>query len=557
MSRTVTGVLLFLFLLVGSLTIGFSLAPLPAGIYEADEADLLRSSIDRWFGVPSTAIVWPGGGVQMLTQALIVGSYLLAHPSLSISGFGDFLAGLHHDPRALLIAVRTTLAAINLLSPVLAFLAARRLGCTPFSAALLALIWSFGPVILRGHMQATADGLSWTLAQLSVYLAMLGGGWGFAAGLSFGLAVGTKVTCLTLLVTIVLLQATRSDRPLPATASLLAGVCLGFLVACPQIWYDPFRLVKGTVGTFLATGYAPEVAPVNDAVRWSFLVLLLPCLRFAFRPSEHRRLAVSLLAGGLVGLVPIFAGHFGYLRYIVPVAIPVTILVARSIDDLADALGPRGWLPVRVAAAALAVALSGVGLRGMAPYWTGPAMSEMVRQLESCRTGKTLLLPDTFPLVVVDPLPISRESWTEMAQRAVANAAGSDAAARYLTARNLDPVMVRLFWPALTEREQAQRVRLTAFAEKARPDDCPAHIYRLDGRAGAVGLAAARNAMVSLTQAEAFRRFADHPAAYLLVTTAGARAELQAVIGGPASPRIGDAGDRVSRFYLFGGDDKP
>jgi hypothetical protein len=148
-----------------AIALPLSMMSLSWDLYNPDAVDLVRSSIDRSLGVPSTAIAWPAASIQIISQVVIAVLYLTGSHGLSLNSFVEFLARLHQNPSELLMPLRVTLALLNCLSPFFAFLTARHLGCATPIALLCAVGWALSPITMTYHFAGTSDGLAWALAQ--------------------------------------------------------------------------------------------------------------------------------------------------------------------------------------------------------------------------------------------------------------------------------------------------------------------------------------------------------------------------------------------------------
>jgi hypothetical protein len=504
-----------------AISLPLSMMSLSWDLYNPDELDLVRSSIDRSLGVPSTAMAWPAGSIQIISQLVIAVLYLTGSHGLSLNSFVEFLARLHQNPSELLMPLRVTFALLNCLSPVFAFLTARRLGCATPIALLCAVGWALSPITMTYHFAVTSDGLAWTLAQASLYAALLGGGGAFMAGALIGVAAGTKITTASLVVTIFLVHLSRSPHPVRSAVHLFAGALVGFLICCPQIWFDPVRLTKAMVGT--ATGAGTEqrglIPALNGMIRWIFLLAVVLFGVVASYKIERRSIALVLVVGALVALLPVFAGNFMYMRYIVPAAIPISLLAALAVDSLAEAAKLRRFRQaIYVFCAAPIIAAAAIGLREQIQLRSGFAMENIVNRLNGCRAGTTLLLPVSLFADTPRQLPIATSSWKSMADRAAELAGASDIALQYLQSRGISSSSAKVLWSALTEREQAMRARLVAIESVSDPAACPALFYSPSANSKQATLATNRSALVSLTDQEALSLFAAQPKGYTLLT---------------------------------------
>ena len=64
-------------------------------IFNVDELEMTLSSLDRFLGVPSTSLAWPGGSLQMLAIPMILID--LRFP-VTQDGFVAYLSHLYREP---------------------------------------------------------------------------------------------------------------------------------------------------------------------------------------------------------------------------------------------------------------------------------------------------------------------------------------------------------------------------------------------------------------------------------------------------------------------------
>jgi hypothetical protein len=340
-------------------------------LFNTDELELTFAALDRFLGVPSNVLIWPGATVQALAVPLFAADFavrsgLHAGPA----AFATYLGQSYREPWHALLLLRLLVVALSsgfvatLYAPFSRLLESRAAGLL----AVLAL--ATVPAMWVHSHAAMLDAVTFGLA-CAACATLLGARVGtrhtVLASLVFGVALVTKVTVVPLFPFVLALAVQRSELPwwrvvLLFAAGGLAGVC----VACPYLWTDPVRMAKTIVGNATRAGtpmgLARAVRTGLDVVPvWLWLTLALglaACLR-------RRWFWVAAGSAVTVALTTTIVARGGvvfprYMLPVVPCAVVLTVLALREARGAIEAAGARRRVAPGIAtAAALGLMVAG------------------------------------------------------------------------------------------------------------------------------------------------------------------------------------------------------
>jgi hypothetical protein len=277
--------------------------PPAGGFYDQDELDMVNSALDRFLGVPSVALAWPGSTLQLLS-APVYGLWLLGaclpsgREAMNLSCLATGLGRLYLDPSGALQVMCLLSAVIGSATPVLVGLIVRRLGGA-IAPALIAALWVATLGLLGRHAaMATGDAASISFSLAALFVALTPGRrWrsSVLAGLLVGAALSSKVTVVGLACAsglALLLRPARLGERGAAFAGWAAGATIGFVALCPYVWVDPIRFLKSTLGNLTrsdeAGGGSSPLASLVYTVLGPRAWLVLPWPRWAWSFSPLR-----------------------------------------------------------------------------------------------------------------------------------------------------------------------------------------------------------------------------------------------------------------------------
>ena len=92
-------------------------------LFNVDELEMTLSVLDRFLGVPSTSLAWPGASLQLLSMPLLLVHYMVgtAYP-ISQEGFVGYLAHSYREPWQAVALVRGTVAVVSSIGLALLYL---------------------------------------------------------------------------------------------------------------------------------------------------------------------------------------------------------------------------------------------------------------------------------------------------------------------------------------------------------------------------------------------------------------------------------------------------
>jgi hypothetical protein len=518
--RDAIALFLFVLLVRGALCV----FPPPAGLLNVDELEATLNGVDRWLGVPSSALAWPAGVTQLLVQPYVLLSFLFhsgrGHEA-ALAAFAHHIAGLYVEPAGLITAVRLMGVGFSAAGIACLYLTGRAMNLGRMASLCPTVFWLFSPVTFEYSVMATGDGIAWALALVSVFVLVKWPRHVAVAGAALGCAAASKITVSSLVILHLGLIALRPHEQgrhkLLDIVAFVGAAALGFALLCPQIWIDPVRFGKAVVGNLLfanvdADGPLPLFNRVIPPVL-AGIAVLLGLVTIVLAPARWRVTVPLIVASGLM-ILPLIAGSLRYVRYAVPVMIPLTILTGIAYEELFTRRDRNVRTIGAAAVVVLCAGLSWLTIGDQRELRTIVPMRPLLAELERCRSNhRTILLPVGFYPSRFWRLPANRETWESALPRAAKDVVGSASATAFLERRGLPAAVMQVFWSSFTEREQANFARLRALASVDNPGGCSLKFYlrRQD-------TFSQRSPLYEMEEDEAVKQFASDGGRYILVT---------------------------------------
>ena len=315
-------------------------------IFNVDELEMTLSSLDRFLGVPSTSLAWPGGSLQMFAIPMILIEFLvdLRFP-VTQDGFVTYLSHLYREPwhtvrlmRFLVIFV-SSIGLLALYVPLLRFVQSRLVAVIAVAVmATIPTIW------LHSHV-ATGDALAIGFACGSIsILYMRERHWLVLLALSgtfLGLAVASKIPIVLLSPFVLAVVLTRSPRMVQAAAIFCTFLILGFVFANPYVWTDTIRFAKSILGNASRAG--TPLGLVSSLVRMGTVASVPVALLSMLGLYELARRKQWLIMSGAVTsilLTLLVTSRTGvvYDRYFIPSVIPLVFMTSLGLITIATLL---------------------------------------------------------------------------------------------------------------------------------------------------------------------------------------------------------------------------
>ena len=130
-------------------------------LFNTDEYEMTLSAADRFLGVPSVGLAWPGGTLQLISVPAIVlsfvGSMSLSNP---LNSFVDYLAVNYRDPWQLIAIERIIVAIVFSLGLASLLLPFVRLHGRLLTAGAVVLMAATTPEVWMHSHIATADAMA-------------------------------------------------------------------------------------------------------------------------------------------------------------------------------------------------------------------------------------------------------------------------------------------------------------------------------------------------------------------------------------------------------------
>jgi len=537
-SHAATGRWLLAYLLILSSRLPFLLTPPTGHLYHRDELELALSSVDRFLGVPSTSLAWPGSTLQLLFLPLFMMDFIWhtgLPPSLheAAEGFARWLARTYTEPWHSVTLLRLINVLVSCAAPLLLFACLRRWGSGLRVALFGAVCLSCAPLFLRHSVMAMGTTTAITLVLAGLWMVMrephrIGA---FLAGLLIAAGIGVKVTAIWLgvapvfhILTALEERGRRSHR----LAVMSAGLACGLLLFCPYVWLEPIRLVKSIVGNAFRPSSSSGSMSLTT-LGWELLGgCLAPVVALAItgvirlgRDANRRRLAILLSVTIAACLSPLWMASSIRPAYLLPALLPLLMLAGIGLEPLLESpTGARRAHGGRLAwgiALLLPTALAFETVERELTYRQPDPFLQAIAQLEGLPIGTLRYVPTEAFLHLRGSL--SRAALADCHARAVAQLTSSQHARHFLTWRGLPVGAARALLANFTEDEQAWVARLQVMTSYAPPEGSPVLFYLpsapdADARAHAFRR---RDPIAGLSQEEALEQFTRVGNAALLV----------------------------------------
>lgn len=469
-------------------------------LFNTDEYEMTLSAADRFLGVPSVSLAWPGGTLQLISVPAIVlrfvGSMSLSNP---LNSFVDYLAVNYRDPWQLIAIERIIVAIVFSLGLASLLLPFVRLHGRLLTAGAVVLMAATTPEVWMHSHIATADAMALGLAALAVSALFLtrrdAPSWPQVAGSGFllGLAIAAKVTAILLLPFFVGLMWAQSRRSIVKGVVFLAFVFLGASYAVPYIWVDPMRLAKSILGNASRggepMGYLTSAGHLASVVSVALLVF---AGAGAIRLLLQRSFVVSLGAMASIAVTILITGRAGVVfdRYFIPMLLPVAYLAAYGVDALFD-IGDR--LVGRAANAVISIGLAAAAAFNVMGYWS---LREQTNASSADSNGVAEFIlkqqctsPVVVPTELIFYLAKHASSRSLMAMRTVARQRlNNGSVGTFAASRGLTPEVIKVLEPSMTEFDQAFAARLTAMAYPFDRQGLDIMLAANDGKADRIGI---------------------------------------------------------------------
>lgn len=496
----------------------------PSGhLYNSDELEMAQASLDRFLGLPSTTLAWPGSLLLLLDTSLVglhlaIGCVHASHLT-QLSCLSDGLGQRYMAVASGVTELRVIGALLASLAPPAALYLLRRLGLHRRSAIFGAVAIATIPLLWQQGAMATGDAASVGLAMVGIAAAV--GGAPLLAGAAAGLALACKVTSLGLAGASLCVLTTAPGR-LRRGLRWLLGAGGAFLFACPYAWTDPLRMMKSTLGNFLRPGAGSGLRQVGslliEVMGWSALpagVLAALALVVFLRDPARRGLALSLGAAILVIVLPIARAGNVVPRYALGLSAFLCLLAAIGIDVLWNEHARPKSLPMAMGAAAGMIGLALVTTarsewRARQPDVVDAAIARLIAE----GRGGDLYLPSNATSTELRLWErMSRPLATELGRRAESVESDTSGLIAFMQRRGLSAHASQVVRSAFTEDEAAMRGRLEAVASVAPDGPWRPHLYDPTGSD-----VASRLAIVEGSRAAAIEAFSQTtgPAALVL-----------------------------------------
>jgi hypothetical protein len=503
--------------------------PPAGGLYNIDELDMTLSVLDRFLGLPSTSLAWPGATLQLLTTpifgARLAAGCLGAGPEArNLACLATGLGRLYLHPFGLVATVRLVSAVVSSATPVLVALAIRRLGesaaaawITGISIALLGSLW-------QQEAMATGDALAIALALGGIVTVLASAehpARPVVSGLLVGAAVASKITVsamgLAPALLIALNPAVAASARIRSLLRWLAGVALAFAFCCPFVWTDPTRLFKAIVGNVGRAGAPVGVAgfgallpEAGGPLFWILLPMAVLGGAVLFADRRRRWIGWALAITVVLMAVPVMRAGVVFPRYALPLIVVLAIPMGTGLSALFDRV-PGRVRPALVAAFCLPALFGSIeaidaqrSLRDAKDDFAG-----LQSLLADVTTGE-LYLPS---VVYGHTLPeLSRADIQRMRKAAARLVANPAAAVSFLVTHGIDPAAAEALAGVFDDSEQAWLGRYAVMEPQAPQRGRTLHFYAL------YPPDAARSPMVDTSEPGAIDAFLrSHGAAGLLV----------------------------------------
>ncbi|MBC7925099.1 MAG: hypothetical protein H7039_05525 [Bryobacteraceae bacterium] len=444
----------------------------PAGyFYNIDELEMTLSCLDRFLGVPSTSLQWPGSILQMLMMPVWIADLVIQNGiprgmTAGLNSLGNYLAHAYANPVHSVTLLRLLVAAISSAAPIFAFGIASSLTNSKRVAWIAAGAIAFVPIFFRQSAMAMGEAAGLTFALGALFLIVrFGATRAFWAGFLFAAAIASRITLASLVVLPLLLLAFDLRQVLvkriPGILRFCVGLFVGFLFWCPWVWTDPLRFAKAVLGHL---GHHASLHPPAffnvwlDAMGVSFTILTLLSVAgaiYALKSAALRVFAIpGLIATAIVTLPLVSAKVDLFPRYFLPLLPCIVLLAALTLAAVNNHRLIAGLFILASVGTFAESTIREQQLRGPDELAMG------LHAAAELSPDTTLFLPEEALYLYRIPLP--RAVYSRMQERVSTQLRDHSGVLAYLKQRGIPETAGSVLMTAFTEDEQALEARLRA-----------------------------------------------------------------------------------------------
>ena len=491
----------------------------PSGFfYNIDELEMTLSCLDRFLGVPSTSLQWPGSVLQLLLLPVLGIDFLIrggvgGGMSGSLSHFAAYVARSYANPVHSVVLLRVLVATLGSTAPAFAYLIARNLNDSVYAAWVCAAAIALAPIFGRQSAMAMGEAVAVSFLFAAVFVTLRYRMRGAAlSGFLFAAALAARITVAGAIALPLLLLTFDGSEPLrirfKGVLKFLTATVFGFLFWCPFVWTEPLRFAKALLGhvrpqAALNVGAFIGTWVEGMGVSLSFLTLIsLAGGLYAIAASRRKApKAAALLAAALVSLPLLSSGNDVFPRYFLPLLPSVAILTAVTLR--------REMYHGKLHTALLA--LFSIGCVGiLVEFSTGEVRmrkpDELALGVDQARklSGITALYLPQEALYLYR-YPIAGAVYGRMRERAATQLQDRSGLLRFLQLRGIPSEAARVLMNNFTEDEQALNSRLAAASFAS--ESAPAPLFFYFDPATIHGIVAERLTPADYTSDEAIEHF--------------------------------------------------
>jgi hypothetical protein len=461
----------------------------PSGMfYNIDELEMTLSSLDRFLGVPSTSLQWPGSVLQMLLLPVLAVDFLVRGGAgggigIALGHFAVYISRAYANPIHSVMLLRVLVAVIGSTAPVFAFLISSIVNDSLYAAWLCSAIVALTPVFARQSAMAMGEAVAVSFVFSAVYVTLrYRTRAAFLAGFLFAAALAARITVAGAIILPALLLAFDGIEPLrtrvKGVAIFLAATVFGFLFWCPFVWTEPLRFSKALLGHVrqqpaLNLGAFAKTWTEGMGISLSVLALVslaggIAALLFSRRKAPA---AAALLAALAISFPLLSSGNDVFPRYFLPLLPCVAFLAAVTLKS--DQYRNHAALLV----------LFSIGCAGMLfEFAKGEAgmrkpdeLAQGVDQAKTLTGVTALYLPQEA--LYRYRYPMTGAVYGRMRERAANQLQDHSGLLRFLQLRGIPADAARVLMTNFTEDEQALDSRLAAASFASATTPAPLFFY--------------------------------------------------------------------------------
>ena len=452
--------------------------------YNTDEQQLTFSALDRFMGLPSSCLQWPGTTLQILFIPVFLALFILktgiAGPTAMAAHFASFLANSYEYPQQVVTAMRILSLLVNSTAPVFAFILVRKLSRSFPIAAVTATVFALQPLFFEFSVVALGDAVSITfaLAGITVLLCSVASYRHQLSGFLFAAALASKITIagiVALPIALILLDKKNADVTYrwKRLIRFVIGLSFGFLLFNPYLWTDPVRYAKALVGTALKRGAAANLHLFLSKFEMSMgltyttlaTLVIVGAAAVQYVHGFKSRLTAALAVFGLLILPIYLSANTSEPRYLLPALLALLVITGLLLEALqtsnADIRLPKVLLIgfVVLVIAGLAAEITRMELAARRP----DDLTEALAYAQGFDTGTTLYVPqEAFDTPFLHPTTATLERIVSEVRPRLQSDVGTIA---FLTTQHIPAVTARILVQAFNDDEQVTLRQLIARTE--------------------------------------------------------------------------------------------